>query len=429
MQTASPAINDFSFTKKFIYRFCASYFFIYIFPFPLAYIQLTKTLNNWYNRFWSYLISFFGKHIFHIPFSLVATNNGSGDTTYNYMWLFLVVVLAIIAAILWSVIKRKQKRFDVILYWIMVYLRFYLAIMMMRYGLEKIIKTQFPFPYYSLNETYGASSPMRLLWTFMGYSKAFNVFTGLIEIAAGALLLFKKTATFGLLICITVLANVVVINFCFDVPVKLFAVNLLLMAIFLLAPDIKRVTDFFFRNKAVPAVNYQPIFSKWPINLAWLVIRFAVIVSVIYSITMFVWNKYNVSGDGAFKKTPLFGIYAVEKFVKNNDTLKISSVDTTQWKTLNIVFPKQAVIQMMNNDMKYYSVLTDTLNKKIELYENDNPINKSMLFYSLTDSTHLILNGKFKDDSVYIQLRRQSLNEFPLLNRKFHWVSEAPYNK
>jgi hypothetical protein len=429
MQTGLPAVNNLTFTQKFLSRFFAAYFFIYIFPFPLGYIQLTKILNDWYNHLFDHIISYTGKYIFHIPFGLVATSNGSGDTTYNYVRLFLVFVFAIIAAIVWSFAEQKRKNYDRILYWIMMYLRFYLALIMMRYGLEKVIKTQFPFPFYSLNETYGTSSPMRLLWTFMGYSKAFNVFTGFIEIIIGLLLLFKKTTTFGLLICITLLTNIAVMNFCFDVPVKLFAVNLLLLSIFLFAPDAKRVTDFFFRNKTVPAADVQPTFMQQTKRPVWVVIKFAIIISVAYSITMFVWHKYNVAGDAAFKKTPLFGIYSVEKFIKNNDTMQPQPVDKLRWKTLNIIFPKHAEVDMTDTAVKAYNFITDTSNKKIMLYENNDSTNRSVLTYFMQDSIHLILTGKLNNDSVYIKLRKQNLNEFPLLNRKFHWISEAPYNK
>ncbi|MEP6683398.1 MAG: hypothetical protein ABJA35_09060 [Parafilimonas sp.] len=429
MQTGLTTINEWSFPKKFIVRFFASYFFIYIFPFPLAYISFLQNLNNWYNHFLSYLISFSGKHIFNIGFILTATHNGSGDTTYNYVKIFLLIVFTFIATIIWSITDKKRKNFDHILYWIFVYLRFYLALMMMRYGLEKIIKTQFPFPFYSLNETYGASSPMRLLWTFMGYSTPFNVFTGLVEIAGGVFLLFKKTSTFGVLVTIAALTNVVVINFCYDVPVKLFAANLLLVAIFILIPDVKRVTDFFFCNKAVPAVYVQPTFKKQWMKPVLEAVTFILFIATLYSIIMFVWNKYNVSGDGAFKKTPLFGIYNVEKFIKNNDASQTHIADSFKWKTVNIIFPKQAVIEMKDNNLKAFNFFADTSNKKIMLYKDDDSTNKSTMSYFMEDSTHLILYGKLEDDSVYIQLHKQDLNTFPLLNRKFHWINEAPYNK
>ncbi len=322
MQTESVATNAWSDTKKFVTRFFAVYFVIYIFPFPLKYIQFTQFLNSWYNKLLGYLVSFTGKHIFNIDFPLVATNNGSGDTTYNYVELFLFVVFAFIIVIAWGITDKKLKYYNTILYWIHFYLFYYLALMMIKYGLEKVIKVQFSFPYYSLNETYGESSPMRLLWTFMGYSKTFNFFTGLVEIAAGIFLLFKKTKTFGALLSIAALVNVVVINFSYDVPVKLFATNLLLMAVFVLSPDIKRVYDFFFRNRAVAAVYVRPKFSKQWMKPVFDVVKFAVMVSAIYITTVQIWRKYNISGDAAFNKTPLFGIYTVESFAKEKRQFK-----------------------------------------------------------------------------------------------------------
>ena len=49
----------------------------------------------------------------------------------------------------------------------------------------------------SLRETYGASSPMRLLWTFMGVSAGYRIFSGLAEALPGFLLLFRRTSTVG----------------------------------------------------------------------------------------------------------------------------------------------------------------------------------------------------------------------------------------
>jgi hypothetical protein len=137
-------------------------------------------------------------------------------------------------------------------------------------------------------------------------------------------------------------------------------------------------------------------------------------------------HQYSVSGDGSFKETPLFGIYTVKKFIENNDTSKSVIADTIQWKTLNIFFPKKASIETMNDSVRMYSFTADTLSKKIQF----NAANyKSSFSYFKPDSTHLILNGKIKDDSVYILLEKQDMNKFLLLNRKFHWINESPYNR
>ncbi|MBV9962306.1 MAG: hypothetical protein JO072_08670 [Parafilimonas sp.] len=428
MQIESTAGNTLTNTKKFVVQFLAVYLTVYIFPFPFEYFQFTHFLSDGYYKLLGYIISFAGEHIFKISFPLVATNNGSGDTLYNYTGFFLFVVVAFIITIAWSITSNKRNNYNTILYYINFYVCSYLALMMIRYGLEKIIKVQFPFPYYSLNETYKDSSPMRLLWTFMGYSKAFNLFTGVIESAAGFFLLFKKTKTFGSLLSIAALTNIVVINFSYDVPVKLFAVNLLVMAFFIFLPDAKRVSNFFFRNKAVSAVHMQPNVTKRWIKPTFNIIKFVVMVTAIYVTVMQIWHKYNTSGDGAFNKTPLFGIYSVEKFLNKNDTSKVFLNNAMQWNTVSLIFPRQALIKTIDGKMKIYHFYTDTITKTITLYSDADSTNKSLLSYS-QNSAALNLIGILSNDSVYISLKKQDINQFPLIKRKFHWISETPYNK
>ncbi|MGN6619423.1 MAG: hypothetical protein ACTHJ5_19770 [Ilyomonas sp.] len=178
MQTGLTAITHWSFTQKLSFRFFAAYFFMFIFPFPLEYIPFTDAIINLYIKLWDALVPWTGKNILHISYPVSTIKNGSGDTTYNYVQVFLFAAFALIAAVVWSVADRKRKSYDKFLYWVMVYVRYYLAFTLMTYGFYKIIKIQFPFPFYKLTETYAESSPMGLLWNFMGYSTAYNMFTG-----------------------------------------------------------------------------------------------------------------------------------------------------------------------------------------------------------------------------------------------------------
>ncbi len=95
---------------------------------------------------------------------------------------------------------------------------------------------------------------------------------------------------------------------------------------------------------------------------------------------------------------------------------------------MSIIFSKQASIQTIDGKIKMYHFYTDTMNKKITLYKDDDSTNKSVLSYS-QNLTQLNLSGKLNNDSVYISLQKQDVNKFPLLEREFHWINEAPYNK
>ena len=429
MQPDLRAVNKQYFLNVLFSRFFAVFFLILILPFPVTYLPLPGILKNSYPNLLNALIIWTGHHVFHIVIPLAPSRNGSGDTVFSYLRLFVVLIIAVVITVIWSVTDRKQKTDAFISYLLMVYMRFFFALIMMRYGIEKVIKAQFPFPYYSLTETYGESSPMRLMWSFMGYSTTYNFFMGCIEITSGFLVLFRKTTTLGALLGVAILCNIVVLNFCFDVPVKTFALTFLSVAFYILYPDLTRLYYFFFLNKAVPEVSFAPRFRKQQMNAFWNILKFALAVSILYAITGVIRLKYTMYGDGAFKKTPLFGIYHVETFVKNGDTLLPLLTDASQWKTANIIFTKKATIKMMNDSSRICRFVTDTLHKTIHVNDTEDSTYTAFFRYSLPDSSHLFLTGKIQEDSVSVLMKKQDMNQYRLLNRGFHWINESPYNR
>jgi len=73
-----------------------------------------------------------------------------------------------------------------------------LAFALLSYGTAKLFGGQFSFPSLErLDQKIGESSPMGLLWTFMGYSKLYTVFGGICQITAGLLLLFRRFSALG----------------------------------------------------------------------------------------------------------------------------------------------------------------------------------------------------------------------------------------
>ena len=62
-------------------------------------------------------------------------------------------------------------------------------------------------------------------------------------------LLWRRTSLLGCFVCIPVMTNVAMLNWMFDVPVKLYSTHLLLFGIALLAPDLPRLCAFFLGNR------------------------------------------------------------------------------------------------------------------------------------------------------------------------------------
>ena len=99
----------------------------------------------------------------------------------------------------------------------------------------------------------------------MGYSPAYNVFAGGAEALGGLLLLFRRTTTLGAVVAIGVLTNIVMLNFCYDVPVKLFSIHLTLMATALAGLDGRRLLNAFVFNRPTPAADLSPHFGRSPV--------------------------------------------------------------------------------------------------------------------------------------------------------------------
>ena len=91
---------------------------------------------------------------------------------------------------------------------------------------------------------------MAVLWAFIGMNPVYEILCGTAELMGGVLLLFRRTALFGALTTAFVVTNVMLYNFCFDVPVKPCSVHPLLLALFVTLPDAGQLIRFFWLHKA-----------------------------------------------------------------------------------------------------------------------------------------------------------------------------------
>src|SRR5262249_30085415 len=160
------------------------------------------------------------------------------------------------------------------------------------------------------------SSPMGLLWTFMGYSKPYTIFAGASEVVGGMLLFFRRTTTLGALLLVAVVGNIVILNFSYDVPVKLFSSNLLVMAIFLVLPDLRRLANLLLLNRPVDAVRRGPLFATRWMNHAAVVAKVLFIGYALFHHVDLKRASTRTYGDNV-PKHALYGIYDVEEFIRN----------------------------------------------------------------------------------------------------------------
>ena len=293
--------------QRVLFRFLFAYLVLYIFPFPLD-----GDPNGMYANLWHKLVPWVGKQVFHVE--ITVRPNGSGDTTYNYVQVFCFAVMAAVTAAAWTLLDRKRTAYPRLDRWLRVYVRFDLAATMITYGSVKVIKSQFPDPHLDrLLQPFGDASPMGLLWTFMGASESYNIFTGAGEILGGLLLTTRRTTLLGSLVCFGLMSHVAMLNFSYDVPVKLFSMHLLAMALFLMAPDLKRLARMFVLNRPVDPVVFRPL-TRWTwVNRGAILLRTLVVASFL-GMALYVAQEGRKTFGDLMPRSPIHGIWNVEEF-------------------------------------------------------------------------------------------------------------------
>jgi hypothetical protein len=416
MLLSQEYVAQWSGTSKMAFRFLFCYFAAYI-------------LLLFCGALFESPVIWIGQNVLGIDYSFEANGYGSGDNTFAYVLLFINLSIAILATFFWFILNQKAKAYNKILYWFLIVLRVSLICTMFLYGFVKVFQIQFPSPsLIRLMEPLGNFSPMGLAWTYMGYSKGFGMFAGFMEILGALLLIPKRTQTLGALVIIGVMLQVAVMNFMFDIPVKLLSVHLILMAGVIFITDSKRFLQVFIKNEATAAYSYYtPVTDTSYSNTIFWVKTIGLILLIGMGIlfgSMTEKSRSDVS-DRPF----LYGIWEAKLVVQNKDTLPPLITDSKRWRYLIIDKKNSAIVKHMDNSKSYFKFKTDTVSQSISMYSLKKDTVSNNLNYSYPSYSVLEIEGVLENDSVAIFLQRKNLDNFLLKSRGFHWINERPLNK
>jgi len=164
---------------------------------------------------------------------------------------------------------------------------------------------------------------------------------GLLEGVQGCFLIFRQTTTLGALLCAGVMLNVFMMNLFFDVPVKIFSFWLMLIGIYLLSADAKRLWQFFVLNEPTQATQEIKVFAdkKW-FHISRILLK--VLFIGITFIAQF-YSNWQAAAPVSAPKSAIYGPYKVEKFERNNvvsetDTLRLQEVFIDRRGATDIIY-------------------------------------------------------------------------------------------
>lgn len=409
---------NWSLLRKILFRFFAVYFGLFAFC-----SMIFVGDGSFLDEYWNWPVTLAGRWLINRDFKIDVWPNGSGDTTFNYLQIIAMAMLSLMICIIWTIADSKRSNYEKMQYWLMVFLRYTMAITMLTYGIAKIARVQFPYPQlFQLDQRFGDTSPMGLAWIYMGYSRGYNLFTGSAEFIAGLLLFFRRTQLIGALLCVVVMANVVALNFFYDIPVKIFSIHLLLIAGVITLPDLQRLINFFFRNKAVPPGNsWHPWYPQKRQRFIYRAIKFTLISFILYyKIFSFIPVQRKLADT---TKPPLYGTYEIQTTLVLPDTIPLFN----NWKKIYIEQDDMLVARDSNGELLVYHLATDTLHHMLSIWSTT--ADSICLQYQHPETGLLSLSGYIGADTVKLSLKLKDPNEYLLNNRGFHWINEHPFNR
>ncbi|ORV21439.1 DoxX family protein [Mycolicibacterium confluentis] len=416
---------------RLAFRFCVVYFGLFCLLFAQISYAFTGPISHWLPDgavLWQMatlapVFGWVGRTVFGVEAEL-HLDSGSGDQAAIWVMAFCLLVVAVVATAVWSVLDRRRRAYPRLQAWFLTFLRLCLGGQMLFYGMAKLIPTQMPAPPLSaLLQPYGDFSPASVLWLQVGSSHPYEMLLGAAEVLGGLLLFAPRTATLGALVSAACMGQVFVLNMTFDVPVKILSFHLLALALVLLAPQIRRLVDFLVLHRATEPPTQPALFDSGRAN------HIAVTAQVLLGAWMLVgsaftsWTAWREYGGGS-PEPPLHGIWNVTEFERDGAAVPPLATDEHRWGRLAIDTAGAATIQRVDGRLVTVPAEVDPQAHTLTITA---PETAATFAFTRDGGDGLRLEGELAGRPVRINLLRTDPTDFTLLNRGFNWVQEYPY--
>jgi hypothetical protein len=416
----------FTFCYLMLYALCCGNATLWeIIPFHIG-----EHLNDWFSWPFYHSAQWLGQHLFHLTgVGAKLHGTGSGDTILDWIAVGIMLAVAILLTLVWTALAelrtpaRRSLAYPRFFFWFRLTIRLTLGVAMLNYGLAKLFPLQMAPPSLAvLNQPLGNTSPMTMLWTLIGLNPVYEMICGAAEVAAGILILFRRTGLLGELLTAFLATNIVLYNFCFDVPVKLYAAHLVLMSLALIVPDMPGLFNFFFLHRPCkPIDGWVKPARRYGLRIETIVTAVVLLLAVIPPV---IDHGHGYAQQLASERhpPPLTGEWHLTSATKpflTGDGVQLSE----------IFFEPTGRVMFRSSDGVLWRGGSDRDDKKhtLQLYcvGHDGP--PPLYAVSQPDPAHLTLTptGKDAKNNGTLTLARVPLpSHYPLLDRGFHFVNE-----
>lgn len=390
---------------------------LFIISFPFGSSFLVPDPGHYAGPVFRRLVAFAGRHWFGLPASYAGKI--ASDSVGMYIDLLIVTVLALLLSmpLAWYISRRKIAP-DRLYRAFRIVISYYLALQLLRYGWNKVFKSQFYLPEPNTLFTTVGDTPRDLLyWSTMGLSRSYSLFMGLIEVIPALLLFFRKTRSIGAFILSAVLLQVVIVNFSFDISVKVYSCFLLGLALVIAMPVYQLLFRFFIRGQRI--FSQQKVVETTHRRRLWATILQAGVICWFLLDSLWPYLRSGNYNDDFAARPPLHGAWQVDRFSRNGDTLRSRNA---AWDKAFVHRRGYFIIQQQGA-MKDYKLYYDTTGRIIGLLDYGQQWCDE-LSYRVQGDSLLQLTGVLNRDTLSVGLKRIDLAQLPALQNEFNWTSD-----
>ena len=380
----------------------------------LFFIPVTWNLFPYHGEFTSIVFSAIINQIAYSTNIEIILSDFSSDSKGLYLLISVLLIFSILTTplIIKIFTSSQLQKFEFFLKIISTY---YLSVILMKYGFDKVFKAQFYLPEPNILYTpLGKLDKDILFWSTMGVSRSYNLFLGFAEIIPAILILFYRTRQIGLMISLGVLINVLAINLSFDISVKLFSAFLILINLYLLIPTLGILWNLFILNKVIRLKNQ----FNFSIPKSTKIIIKTIVICLLLLESLFTYLNSGNFNDDISKRPFLHGAYVVQEFNQNGIILNTSNSPV---KRIFIHRDGYLILQNQQDEMTDYKLEINQVKQTFLL--TDYQLNRIEMHYLFSKKDSLLAIS-FKSNGVISTIKSKMLNwkKLPVLKSQFHWT-------
>jgi hypothetical protein len=269
---------------------------------------------------------------------------------------------------------------------------------------------------------------MGLLWTFMGHSWAYSAFTGGVEMLGGFLLFFRRTTTLGALIIAGVMLNVLMLNLCFDVPVKLYSTHYLVFAAALAAPDLRRVANVLVFNRPAAPVSLAPLWVSGRLGRLVPVVRLLVVAGIVWYVPIQrTWRWVERPRPPVLD---FHGVYDVQSFARDGVETPPLTTDPLRWRRVGFDARGRLTVVFMNDTRTTFVLQRVPGTDEFVLVPLEGDYGRGdVLTIARGDGDRLSIAGTLDRKAVVIGLSPAGREKLLLREREFRWISDHSFKR